>query len=97
MPDVMELMHLLILAFFLGCAYKAVTGKVKQRLTSLLVSLVMALPFYLVPHENSSHLDAPYYPWGAVLPPSIGVIEALRVRPKKKEAETKVCLKIESL
>jgi hypothetical protein len=82
MPATLELVHLVILSFFVGCAYKALTGKVKQRLTTFLVSLTLALPFYFLLQGNSLSLAAPYYPWGAVLPLSVGVIEALRVRPK---------------
>jgi hypothetical protein len=84
MPATLELVHLLVLSFFLACAYKALTGKVKQRFTTFLVSLTLALPFYFLLQGNPLNLTAPYYPWGAVLPLSIGVIEALRVHPKTR-------------
>jgi uncharacterized integral membrane protein len=84
MPSIQEILHLLVLSFFMGCAYKAVTAKVKRRLTTLLVSLLLALPFYLALQETPPHVSAPYYPWGAVLPLSIGVIEAVRMSPKPK-------------
>jgi peptidoglycan/LPS O-acetylase OafA/YrhL len=84
-----EVMHLVIFAFFLAAAYKATIGKVKGRLTTLVMSLLLALPSYLLLEENVLHLDVPYYPWGAVLPLSIGVVEALRVRPRTKRVNIK--------
>jgi hypothetical protein len=33
MQGVLEILHLLMLSFFMGWAYKAVTGKVKRRFT----------------------------------------------------------------
>lgn len=84
MQGVLEILHLLVFSFFIGCAYNAVTGKVKRRFTTLLMSLLLALPFYLALQETPPRVSALYYPWGVVLPLSIGVTEALRVSSKTK-------------
>jgi hypothetical protein len=84
MSPTWELLHLLCLAFFIGCAYKALTGKVKRRLAVLFMSSLLALPFYLVLTATPSNLSLPSYPWTAVLPLSIGMMEALRIKPKRR-------------
>jgi hypothetical protein len=84
MSPAWELLHLLCLAFFISCAYRAVTGGVKRRLAVLVMSSLLALPFYLVLTATPSHLSLPSYPWSAVLPLSIGMMEALRVKPKRR-------------
>jgi hypothetical protein len=84
MTPAWELLHLLCLAFFISCAYRALTGRGKRRLAVMLMSSLLALPFYLVLTATPSNLVLPSYPWSAVLPLSIGVTEALRVKPKRR-------------
>jgi hypothetical protein len=84
MTPAVELLHLLCFAFFIGCAYQALTRGVKRRFATFVMSVLLALPFYFVLTATPSNLSLPSYPWCAVLPLSVGMIEALRVTPKRR-------------
>jgi hypothetical protein len=77
MQGVLEILHLLMLSFFMGWAYKAVTGKVKRRFTFGLTVLSSVARDTTTGVSTLLSLGC-----GAAL--SIGVIEALRVGPKTK-------------